>query len=121
MAAKKGARGAAPKVSKPRKVVIDRGTNKTGQSEAFDKAISASVTLLSHYYHAALSKYVDTDGNIVKSMPVVGDGPDAQPALSPLDSLSLDLAKIQQAAIFVNNLQRLRQDDSIDPVKNPTG
>ncbi len=121
MASKKGAKRAA-KTTKPQKpYTFDLTINKTGQSEAFDKALEASVTLIGHYYHQALSKYVDGDGNIVQSMPKVGDGPDDGPAMSPIDSLALDLAKIQQAAIFVNNLQRIRQDSSVDPVKNPTG
>ena len=116
MAKKKGAQRAA---TKPRKVVIEMSVNKTGKSEAFDKALEASVTLLGHYYHQALSKYVDSDGNIVKSMPKVGDGPDDTAPMSPIDSLALDLAKVQQAALFINNLQRIRSDAAVDVTKNP--
>ena len=121
MAKKKGAPRAV-KTSKPKPVVPfvpQLSVNKTGQSEAFDKALEASVTLLGHYYHQALSKYVDSDGSIVKSMPKLGDGPDDGPAMSPIDSLALDLAKVQQAALFINNLQRIRSDAAIDVTKNP--
>jgi len=31
----------------------------------------------------------------------------------------VDLAKIQQATLFVNNLQRIRSDSAIDVTKNP--
>ena len=121
MAEKKGAKSAV-KTSKPKAVVpfVPKLTvNKTGQSEAFDKALEASVTLIGHYYHQALSKYVGEDGNIVNAMPKLGDGPDDGPAMSPIESLAVDLAKIQQATLFVNNLQRIRSDSAIDVTKNP--
>ncbi len=99
---------------------MDMTKNMTGKSESFDKAIEASVTLLSHYYHMTLKKYVTDDGNIVESVTVPGQG-EGEDAIkvAGVDALAFDLQKLTNLALMVNNLQRLRQDAALDISLNP--
>jgi len=119
MAAKKSA--ASKKVAKkeaPR--VMTPSENMTGKSESYDKAIEASVTLISHFYHMTLKKYVTEDGNIVENLSIPGqaEGEEAI-TVSAIDALTFDLQKMTNLTLQVNNLQRLRQDSALDLLVNP--
>lgn len=96
---------------------VNRKTNHNA-SLAIDKALESTVILIGHYYHEALRKYVNDEGVIATKMTPSGQGDDPT-TVNPLDCLADDLGKVQKAMLYVNNIQRIRQDDSIDPKINP--
>ncbi len=120
MAAKKsGKTTKAAKVAVAR-APVEQKQNWVAKSESFDAALEASVTLLAHYYHVTLKKYVSEDGKIVETVPFPGQGPDAEPVTLPgVVALRLDLDNVQELAIRINNLQRIRSDDAINVTLNP--
>lgn len=116
--AKKAAKSKSPKPTTP--AVLTPKVNVLGKSESYDKAIQASATLVSHFYHVTLKKYVTEDGNIVESLTIPGQGEGEEPlTVSAVDSLTFDLQKLTNLALMVNNLQRLRQDAALDISLNP--
>ena len=122
MAAKKPGKTkkAAKAVAKAPRAPIELDKNWAGKSESFDAALEASTTLLCHYYHATLAKYVDSKGAIVDKIVFPGQGADAEPVTVPgVVALRLDLDNVQELAIRINNLQRIRSDHAIDVRLNP--
>lgn len=94
--------------------------NMLGQSESYDKALEASTTLMSHFYHTTLKKYVTEDGNIIESITIPGQGEGADPIkIAGADALRMDLGRLTLLALEINHLQRLRQDDTLDITLNP--
>jgi len=94
--------------------------NMLGESQSYDKALEASTTLLSHFYHTTLKKYVTEDGNIIESITIPGQGEGADPIkIAGADALRMDLGRLTLLALEINHLQRLRQDDTLDITLNP--
>lgn len=88
--------------------------NKVGQSPAFDSALELTNELVGAYYNMLLQKYVQ-DGKAIEKLTVPGQGAEDDPiTLDAVQMLAVDLQKVQQVVLFLNTLQRLRQDTAID-------
>jgi len=89
-------------------------TNKVGLSPAFDGALELTNELIGAYYNMVLQKYVK-DGKAIEKLTVPGQGAEDDPiVIDAVQMLAVDLQKVQACVLFLNTLQRLRQDTAID-------
>ncbi len=118
MAAKKPAKSRKPARPEAPKAVAPSAeslkVNKAGQSPAYDGALELTNELIGAYYNMVLQKYVK-DGKAIEKISVPGQGDGDEPTLlDAVQMLAVDLQKIQTVTLFMNTLQRLRQDSAID-------